>query len=105
VLGMSWQLRHGSTLTHCSHSPVRCIGRALGRATADGRLRRGWGTGELEALSGAVMECQRTASQHDSMMCQLCSHSPGAQSFPVCARCQHTARPTLGVPENRKIKG
>lgn len=83
---------------------MRCIGGALGRTPADGRLRRGWGTGELEALSGAVMECQRTASQHDSMMCQLCSHCP-TQNFPVCARCQHIERPTLGVPEHKKIKG
>jgi hypothetical protein len=64
----------------------------------------GGGAGELEALSGAVMECQRTASQHDSMMCQLCSHCP-TQNFPVCNRCQHAVRPSFGVPEQKKVKG
>jgi hypothetical protein len=50
------------------------------------------------------MECQRTASQHDSMMCQLCSHCP-TQNFPVCNRCQHAVRPSFGVPEQKKVKG
>mmetsp|Transcript_4722 Transcript_4722/g.6364 ORF Transcript_4722/g.6364 Transcript_4722/m.6364 type:complete len:342 (-) Transcript_4722:104-1129(-) len=45
-------------------------------------------TGELEALSAAVAECQKTASMHENELCQMCSHCTQVH-FPICKRCTH----------------
>mmetsp|Transcript_14228 Transcript_14228/g.30462 ORF Transcript_14228/g.30462 Transcript_14228/m.30462 type:complete len:323 (-) Transcript_14228:151-1119(-) len=42
--------------------------------------------GEMEALSGAVAECQKTAAAHENSVCELCNHCPSV-NFPVCHRC------------------
>lgn len=44
--------------------------------------------GELEAMSTAVAECQKTFTETENSMCAMCSHCANVH-FPICKRCVH----------------